>query len=116
MIGASETSADIHVAASPAGTLVTATMTYDEVNRPLGFTFGPAPMQTAPRHELGEMLWLHAGPGALGKSFVTEGVNCDHRTARRGQGSRSRSNVSHENGKSNKSRILEVEPICWALL
>ena len=48
LIGASDTSAAITAAASPAGTLATASMTYDEVNRPLSFTFGPAPAQTAP--------------------------------------------------------------------
>jgi RHS repeat-associated protein len=48
LIGASDTSAAITAAASPAGTLAIASMTYDEVNRPLSFTFGPAPAQTAP--------------------------------------------------------------------
>jgi YD repeat-containing protein len=48
LIGASDTSAAITVAASPSGTLSLASMTYDQLNRPLGFTFGPAPAQTAP--------------------------------------------------------------------
>jgi RHS repeat-associated protein len=48
LIGASDTSAAITAAASPSGTLATASMTYDQLNRPLGFTFGPAPAQTAP--------------------------------------------------------------------
>ncbi len=45
---ASDTSAAMTAAATPAGTLGTVTMTYDQVNRPLGFSFGPAPAQTAP--------------------------------------------------------------------
>jgi RHS repeat-associated protein len=48
LIGASDTSAAITALVSPSGTLGTASMTYDQVNRPLSFTFGPAPAQTAP--------------------------------------------------------------------
>jgi RHS repeat-associated protein len=48
LIGASDTSAAITALASPSGTLGTASMSYDQVNRPLSFTFGPAPAQTAP--------------------------------------------------------------------
>ena len=48
LTSASDTSAAMTAAASPAGTLGTVTMTYDQANRPLGFTFGPAPAQTTP--------------------------------------------------------------------
>jgi YD repeat-containing protein len=48
LIGASDNSAAITAAAPPSGTLGTASMTYDELNRPLSFTFGLAPAQTAP--------------------------------------------------------------------
>lgn len=48
LIGASDTSAAIAAAATPTGTLATASMSYDQLNRPLGYTFGPAPAQTTP--------------------------------------------------------------------
>jgi len=48
LIGASDNSAAITAASAPSGTLGTASMSYDQVNRPLSFTFGPAPAQTTP--------------------------------------------------------------------
>jgi YD repeat-containing protein len=48
LIGASDNSAAITAAATPSGTLGTASMTYDQLNRPLSFTFGPAPAQATP--------------------------------------------------------------------
>jgi RHS repeat-associated protein len=46
--GASDTSAAMTVAATPSGTLATASIGYDQMNRPLSFVFGPAPAQTTP--------------------------------------------------------------------
>jgi len=48
LTGASDTSAAVTALASPSGTLGTASMSYDQLNRPLSFTFGPAPAQTTP--------------------------------------------------------------------
>ena len=48
LLGASDNSAAIAAATTPSGTLGTASMSYDQVNRPLSFTFGPAPAQTTP--------------------------------------------------------------------
>src|ERR1700736_4034443 len=48
LTGASDTGTAVTALASPSGTLGTASMTYDQLNRPLSFTFGPAPAQTTP--------------------------------------------------------------------
>ena len=49
LTSASDTSAAMTAAASPAGTLGTVTMTYDQANRPLGFTYGPTRRRPRPR-------------------------------------------------------------------
>jgi hypothetical protein len=38
----------ITAAATPSGTLAAANISYDQLNRPVGFVFGPAPAQTTP--------------------------------------------------------------------
>ena len=48
LTAASDTSAAMTAAASPAGTLGTITVSYDQANRPVGFSYGPAPAQAAP--------------------------------------------------------------------
>jgi RHS repeat-associated protein len=48
LIGASDNSAAITAASTPSGTLGSVSMTYDQVNRPLSFTFGPVPTQITP--------------------------------------------------------------------
>jgi YD repeat-containing protein len=73
LIGASDTSAAMTAAASPSGTLSVASMTYDQLNRPLGFTFGPAPAPTASMslsrsgHDAGA-----AGPARIKCDIVSE--------------------------------------------
>jgi YD repeat-containing protein len=59
LIGASDTSAAITAAASPSGTLSLASMSYDQLNRPLGFTFGPAPAQTAPTASMSSFAYTY---------------------------------------------------------
>ena len=61
LIGASDTSAAISAAAWPAGSVATASMSLDQLNRPLGFTFGPAPAQDHP-HRRHQRLCLHLRP------------------------------------------------------